>query len=319
MHLEYLLWIAVSCGVLVKSADLLVKSLTEIAEYFKLTEFAIGFIVVALATSVPELFVGITSALDGNPSLSLGNVIGSNILDLTLVIGIASLLARGIKVDSPTIRTDTIYTFLITLLPLILMADKELSRMDGCLLLVVFGFYMINVLRQEHRFRERLDTVTHKEFVHSLVLMVVSLIFLFFSAQYVVKYSMLLAEDMNVPPILIGLLLISLGTSLPELTFETRAVMTKHGQMGLGDLLGSVVANTTLVLGVTSIIYPIQADFMLFMTSAAFMVVVGFIFMTFVESEKYISWQEGLALLFLYILFVVVEMNIRLLEVTPKV
>ncbi|MFH1788501.1 MAG: sodium:calcium antiporter [Candidatus Altiarchaeota archaeon] len=316
MHVIYLLWIAVSCAVLVKSADILVRSLVKIAEYFKLTEFAIGFIVVAVATSIPELFVGITSALDGKPSLSLGNIIGANILDMTIVIGVATLLARGIKVDSPSIRTDTIYTFLISLTPIILMADGELSRLDGCLLLVVFGFYMLNVFRQEHRFRERLNGVSHKEFVHSISIMIVALVILFISASYVVKYASLIAVDLSVPPILVGLLIISLGTTLPELTFETRAVMRKHGYMALGDLLGSVVVNTTLVLGVVSLIHPIQADYILFMTSAAFMVVAGFIFMTFVESERYVSWQEGLALIMLYVLFVVVEMNIRMLEVT---
>lgn len=319
MELMHLLWIAVSCGVLVKSADYLVRSLTKIAEYFKLTEFAIGFIVVAFATSIPELFVGITAALDGTPSLSLGNVIGANILDLTIVIGVAALLSRGIKVESPSIRTDTAYTFLITLLPLILMADRELSRLDGCLLLVVFGFYMINIFRQEHRFRELLGSVSRKEFVHSLAVMVFALLFIFASARYVVKYASLIAEDLSIPPILVGLIIISLGTTLPELTFESRAVMRKHGYMALGDLLGSVVINTTLVLGVVALIHPVQADYTLFITSAAFMVVVGFIFMTFVESEKYISWQEGVALILLYVLFVVVETNIRLLEVTQGI
>ncbi len=310
---------ALSCAVLVKSADLLVKGLVKIAEYFRMTEFGIGFIVVALATSVPELFVGITSALEGKPSIALGNVIGANILDLTIVIGIAALLSRGIKVESPSIRMDTLYTFFITLLPLILMADKEISRMDGCILLIVFAFYMLNLFRQESRFRERLDSVSHRVFVRNLFVVLFALVLLFFSAKYVVKYASLVAEDLNIPPILVGLVLISLGTTLPELTFESRAVMRKHGYMALGDLLGSVAVNTTLVLGVTALISPIHADFLLFTTSAVFLVVVGFIFMTFVESEKFISWQEGVALILLYVLFLVVEMNIRILEVSQAV
>lgn len=316
MHLIYLLWIALSCAVLVKSADILVKSLVKVAEYFKLTEFAIGFIVVAFATSIPELFVGITSAFEGQPSISLGNVIGANILDMTIVIGVASLLSRGIKVESPSIRTDTLYTFFITLLPLILMADRSLSRLDGCMLLLVFVFYILNLLRQETRFRERLDGVSHKDFIHNLMITLIALLFLFASARYVVKYASLIAQELDVPPILVGLILISLGTTLPELTFESRAVMRKHGYMALGDLLGSIAVNTTFVLGVVALIHPIEADFTLFLTSAVFMVVVGFIFMTFVESEKYISWQEGVALILLYVLFLVVEMNIRLLEIT---
>jgi len=117
-----------------------------------------------------------------------------------------------------------------------------------------------------------------------------------------------------VPSILIGLFMISIGTTLPELTFESRAVLSKHRYMALGDLIGSVVVNSTLVLGVTSIIQPIVADFLLFLSSASFMIVISFLFMTFVESEKKITIQEGLALILLYTLFIVVIFNMHVIE-----
>jgi len=312
-----LLWLLASCVLIVLSANLLVRGLTKVAQYVRLNEFVIGFLVVGFATSVPELFVGVSSALNGTPALSLGNIIGANILDMTFVVGVAAILGRGIKVESKSIRTDTVYTFIILLLPILLMADRTLSRTDGCILILVFAIYLINLLRQEHRFHEKLAQVSKAEFTRNLILCALAMILLLFSSHYVVKYGILVADEFNVPPILVGLVIISFGTSLPELTFESRSVMMKHGSMALGDLLGSVAANTTLILGIVAIIHPIQADFMLFITSASFMVVVGFIFMTFVESEKLISWQEGIALIFLYILFIIVEMNVRLIEVAP--
>ena len=122
-----------------------------------------------------------------------------------------------------------------------------------------------------------------------------------------------------IPSILIGLFMVSIGTTLPELTFEVKAVLAKHRYMALGDLLGSVVANSTLVLGVTALIHPITADFLLFITSASFMVVVAFLFMTFVESEKKITLQEGIALIMLYVLFIIVMFNMRIIETTGLV
>jgi len=300
-----------SCIALVISAELLVKALTKIAFYLRLTEFAVGFMVVALATSIPELFIGITSALKGTPELSLGNVIGANIMDLTLIIGIVALIRKGITIETKTVRTDTLYMFVITLLPLILMLDMEISKFDGFILLAAFFLYAARILRQERRFKDIINNVPRKTFLISITIAVASLVTLLISANFVSQSATTLAAQFMLPPIIIGLFIISIGTTLPELTFETTAVLSKHRYMAFGDLLGSVVANSTLVLGVTAIIHPISANFLLFITSATFMVVFSFLFMTFVESEKKITVHEGIALIMVYILFVVVMFNMQ--------
>ncbi len=315
MLTELLLFIG-ACAVLVISAELLVRSLTKVAFYLKLSEFVIGFMVVALATSIPELFVGITSALGGNPALSLGNVIGANIIDLTLVIGIVTILRRGIKVERKAVRTDTMYMFIIVVLPLVLMLDHQISRFDGIILLVTFFLYVLRLFKQERRFRETIDHVSKSEFAKNVMLACVSIVLLLASADFLVEYASSLAIELSVPPILIGLFLISFGTTLPELAFESKAVLARHRFMALGDLVGSVVANTTLVLGIAALIHPIEANFLLFLTSSFFMIVVAFLFTTFVNAEKHILWEEGVALIFLYILFVIIELNIRMIEIS---
>src|SRR3990167_2440695 len=131
----------VASAFLVYSSNIFVRSVSSIAKYLKLSNFIIAFIIVAFSNSLPELFVGIISAIEKTPVISLGNVIGSNIADLTLVIGIAILVGRGIKIKSKTIKRDTWFLLGFTLLPLILMLDKELSRIDGVVLLVAFGIY----------------------------------------------------------------------------------------------------------------------------------------------------------------------------------
>ncbi|OYT39748.1 MAG: hypothetical protein B6U86_04970 [Candidatus Altiarchaeales archaeon ex4484_43] len=270
MFLTDLILFVLTCIVLVKSAETLVGSLSRIASYFKVTEFVVGFMIMAFATSIPELFTGISSAMESTvespkTSLAIGNVIGANIIDLTLVIGIAAILRRNIKVETKAVRTDAV----------------------------------------------------QGEFHKNLILFVISISLLFISAHFLIEYAHALALELGVPDILIGLLMISLGTTLPELTFETKAVLSEHQYMALGDLIGSVIANSTLVLGLTAIIFPIQTtDFVLFMTSAFFMLTIAFLFITFIEAEKHITWQEGIALIFLYILYMIVVLTIRSLETT---
>ncbi len=315
MLLENLGFLLFGCIILIISSEYLVKSLTKIAVCLNVNEFTIGFIIVALATSLPELIIGVTSAVDGIPSLSLGNVIGANIIDLTLIVGIIAILRRGIRIETKTVKTDSVYMFLIALLPLVLFLDGELTRYDGLILLGSFSMYLWRLFNQERRFRDRLLYEDKRELYVGLSMAILCFCLLYVSANIVVNAAMAIAENyLMVPPILIGLFMLSFGTTLPELTFETRAIFMKHQYIALGDLIGSVILNSSLVLGVVSMIHPISADPLIFMTSAFFLVVVAFLFMTFVEAEGHILWQEGVALILLYVLFLIFELNLRFFE-----
>ncbi|MBS1267200.1 MAG: Sodium/calcium exchanger MaX1 [Candidatus Woesearchaeota archaeon] len=308
LHLVLLL---ISCFVLVKSSSLLVRALSKISAFVGLNEFAIGFIIMAISTSLPELFVGITSGIENNSALALGNVIGSNILDLTIVIGIVTLLARGIKIKSKLIKKDIFYMLGMVILPILLMIDEKLGRIDGVILLGVFGLYIWQMLKQERRFSKKMNEVKKIEAVRWLVVAVISIIVLMISADFVVEFGTKISIELFLPPILVGIFIVSFGTSLPELIFESKAVLEKHEELAIGDLIGSVISNSTLVLGVTALISPIKANFILFFSGALFMVLISFIFMTFAESEKGISWKEGISLILLYVFFVIIEAYIK--------
>lgn len=309
---DFLLFAGASI-VLAASAFLLVKSLTRIAAFLHLNEFVAAFIIIAFSTSLPELFVGITSALDGNPALSLGNVIGSNIVDLTLVLGIAVVLAKGIPVKKKSIQKDTIWMLGIAALPLLLMIiGHSLSRTDGALLVAVFLLYSWKLITQRKQFHAKMkDGLSRWSSIGYTLLFVASLVLLFFSADSVVASGAQVAEDLQLPRILIGLFLIALATSLPELAFEVTSVRTKHPDFALGDSIGSVVANSTAVLGVTALIHPITTNFLFFLTSALFMLLVCFLFIIFVHTENKIDWREGVAMIALYLFFVVMELTIQ--------
>lgn len=302
----FLIW----CLFLVASGGYLVKLLVRIASYLRLSEFVVAFIIMAFSTSIPELFVGISSAIGGNPSLSLGNVIGSNIADLTLVIGIAALLRKGIKIKNPFIKKDSLFMFLIALAPIALMAfDQTLSRIDGFILISIFIIYMRHLIKERRELKEKFrgNDKGHFAFATNIIFFVISLGILFLSAHFVVRYATQFAIELSLPLILIGLFLVAIGTSLPELVFETRAVLSKKNDLAVGDAMGSVVCNSALVLGITAIISPITDCFLLFLTSAIFMVIVTFLFMIFIRSKKGLSITESATLIILYILFILFE------------
>ena len=308
MILIPLILFLISCLVLVVSGGFLVRLIVKIASYLRLSEFIAAFVIMAFSTSIPELFVGISSAISGNPALALGTVIGSNIADLTLVIGIAALLGRGIKSKNPLIKKNSLFMFLIALVPIaLIMFDQTLSRIDGIILASIFIIYMWHLVKERKEVKEQFIENNRKHIALNIFFFILCLGILFLSAHFVVKYATQLAIELLLPVMVIGLFLVAIGTSLPELIFETRAVLAKKGDLAVGDAMGSVVCNSTLVLGVTAMISPITNSFFIFLTSAIFMAIVTFLFMIFIRSKKGLSITKSSILIIFYILFILFE------------
>ena len=308
-----LIFFLISIVLLVIAGSLLVRSASNISRFLRMPEFIVGFVLMAIATSIPELFVGITSALNKNPALALGTVIGSNIANLTLVAGISILLVRKVKIQTKESKIDSLVMVGISILPLILMIiGRQLSRLDGIILLAVFILYFNHVLKRRKAYTKEFEDhrIARKAVIFYSFLFIFSIALLFFSADWTVKFGSGLAFDLNFPPILIGLFLIALGTSLPELVFGAKSMLTGHSEMSVGNLIGSNIANVSLVLGITALIHPIQADFILFLTSAIYMVVVSLIFTAFVESKRFTT-IAGISLVFMYVFFLLIEFYIQ--------
>lgn len=306
----------VSSLILVVSGGYLVKLILKIASFLKLSEFVVAFVIMAFSTSIPELFIGISSAMEGNPALSLGNVIGSNIADVSIIIGIAALVKKGVRTKNPFIKKDSLFMFLIAAIPIILMLfDKTLSRTDGIILIIVFVLYVGHLFRERRLLEKKTDKKSinnndnnnNQPIIITVILFTICLSILFLSSHFVVEYASQLALDLFLPPILIGLFLLALGTSLPELIFEMRAVLAGKGDLALGDAMGSVVCNSTLVLGITAIISPITNGFLLFVTSAIFMIFILFLFMALIKSKRGLSISGAVVLILMYIFFILFE------------
>ncbi len=325
MFLFNLALFTVACIVLVKCNNVLISALSKIAYFFRLTEFTVGFIIVSLATSIPDLFVGIMSALYGIPELSVGNVIGSAIVKLTLIAGITIILAKSIRLDSSIIKKDILYMLVISIIPVILILDQKifkkiglftgsvegLSRFDGVILLLVFFIYVFKIISQESKSTGHISIHSRKEGIKQVFLFLASAVVLLLSANFVVEFAKLLAIDMNLSTLLFGLFIVSLGTSLPELSFGAKAALSGHKGMAIGNIVGSVIANFTLTLGITAIISPITINSLVYFTGTLFMIFSAFIFFTFASSGNKLTWREGMTLIMLYVLFIVIQNFIR--------
>ncbi len=313
MLIENLAFFALASLALILSAHWSVKSLSVITRFLRTQEFTTGFLIMAVATSTPELFVGIAAALEKNTALALGTVIGSNIIDVTLVAGIGILLSRGYLIKTKEIKKDAFFMAAFALVPLVLMfIGQQVSRLDGVILIALFSGYALRIIRRGKRHSKKYENhIGRVQIVAYTILLILSVVVMFFSADYVVYYGSGLSLDLALPPILIGLFLIAFATSLPELVFETTAILKGHSDMALGDLVGSVIANSSLVLGATALLHPISANFFLALSSGIFMFIVCFIFATFVATGNKLTWREGISLILLYVFFVILEFFIK--------
>ena len=303
------LYLLLSLALLVFSGHILVRSLSHISNFLRISQFSAAFIFMAFSTSIPELFVGISSAMQGIPEISLGNVIGSNIANITLVAGLGSLIAGGMPLESKTLKRDSLYMLLASIIPMILMTvGGVLSRIDGILLIFVYiGYNWILVKEGRHFSKNLVNRESKLEVVVAPAMFVIALVILFISSIWAVHWAGIVASGLGISNLVVGLVLIALGTSLPELSFTISSLLHKKGELSLGNLIGSVIANSTLILGVTSIITPIKGMSLILLLSTGFMIFSLFLFSTFVERADKFTRKEGLSLLLLYILFVVVQ------------
>lgn len=307
--------------VLIKSADISIIALRRIAKRTHTGVFAISAFILALGTSFPELFVGITSALEGESELALGVVMGSNIANISLVAGTAALIAGSVVVRGDYLRRDVSIALFAGVMPLILLIDGSLNRVDGLILLAVYVAYASSFFRErykdiaeEHK-KENFATRFFREFTHmdgditkEYGRLFIGIALLLLSADVIVKASQSLGGMLGINVFVVGLVLIAVGTSLPELAFSVRSLEDRHPSMFFGNLLGSVIANSTLVIGLVCLISPIAIDsYSQYLIAGLTFVVVAVLFWTFIRSKHRLDRWEAFALVFVYVVFVVAE------------
>ena len=310
----YILVFLFCAVVLSRSATYLVKTLTKIGQYHRLGDFAISFILMSLVTTLPEFVVALISAGGEVPELSISVILGANIATITLGVGFAAIYAKKIRVKSLIKKKDILYMVGICLVFTLLLMDGTLTRWDALILLMIYSYYIYRLLLQEKRFTSDLVEISRYEYITSIGKFIASFIILILSAQYLVWSVEHISDILSLPITLIGLIVVALGTALPELMFELTAVRENHQDMVLGNIIGSVVTNSAMIMGVVGFLFPMDnLDLELINSSLLIMVIVAVMLLYFVRNDGKITRREGIIMVVAYILFVGASSLVKIL------
>ena len=261
-----LLLVIVGAAMVVYGADRLTDGASALARRMNVSEMVIGLTIVAFGTSMPEFVVSLMSAAKGNADIAVGNVVGSNIFNTLLIVGLSALVCP-IMVKPVSIRRDVPFAVFATMLLLVLMRNAELSTLDGMLLIAVFIVFMIVTVRgarveksvtvvddDEH------ETNQHAPAWKSVVWLVAGLALLIWGSDIFVDAATGIARRLSISDGVIGLTIVALGTSLPELATSVVAAKKGSADMAIGNVLGSNVFNILWILGFTSIVCPMSIE-----------------------------------------------------------
>ncbi len=262
MILEYL-GILSGLLLLVVGADRFVKGAANIARGLGMPPLLIGLTIVSIATSTPEILVGSVAALDGKIEIAIGNAIGSNIANIGLVLGL-SVLIMPVQIASKTLRQGYLLMFLSAIVAILLMLDHELSRLDSTILLITLAGFIYWIVRIAKRtpvtdpltgeFEQELAQILPLR--KSVVFFVMGLILMLAGAELLVRCSVVVARSFGISDLVIGLTIIAVGTSLPELAASVMSVIKKEMDIAVGNVIGSNMFNMLAVIGVPVLIHP---------------------------------------------------------------
>ncbi len=300
--------------ILIKGADWLVEGASSIAKRMHLSELLIGFTVVAFGTSMPEMVVNIISNIDGYNDVVFGNIIGSNIFNTLAILGISGII-YPISIQRNTIWKEIPFSFAITLVLFFLLNDgmffgsdaNVASRWDGLILILLFSaflYYLFRYLRKDVWAGD--ESIKQMSLVKSLLYIFSGILLLAAGGQLVVNNAVKIAHFFSVSEKLIGLTVISAGTSLPELATSVVAAIKKRADIAVGNVLGSNIFNITLVLGVTALIHPVKYDPVLNLDINVLLggTLLLFVFM-FTLTPKKLDRNEAILLVLLFIAYMV--------------
>lgn len=284
---------------LIKGADLFVDKATIIATKLKIPKIIIGMTIVAIGTSLPELSVSVQSSILGLNDMCVANVIGSNIFNLLMITGTIALLSK-VKINN---FMNVFKTFGVYILLIVLSLDKNLSLLDGIILLGVFIAYMINMIKSESYTEEENEDVVKEHILKTIVLGLIGLAGIAYGGNLVIESARDIALSLGMSENLVGLTVVALGTSLPE--YVTSIVACKKDEMdiAIGNILGSNIFNILLVLGLASLLAPISVSTVT-LIDALFMFITMILFIIFTFKKRAANKFAGIMFIMTYVAYI---------------
>jgi cation:H+ antiporter len=303
---------------LAKASDLTITHSINVATVTGLGKTTVGFILVAFSTSLPELFVAIFSVLDPDSvGVSIGNVLGSNIVNICLILGVCFLLISVKYPEKSRVlpkmakeELGSLYfgLFIASIVPLALIYIGYASRFVGVLLLVIFVYYMFQLSKARTPTEQSLSKTEKSKLGKYVTLTILGAVVVVICAYFIVESSTFLAGSVGIPPLVIGATVVAFGTSVPELSTSIGAVKKGHLELALGNIIGSCFMNITLILGITLVASSLTINMSAFSNVALFSLITNLLLWYFLSNER-VGRREGMVMLFLYALFIAISLG----------
>ncbi len=296
---------------LVKGADIFVSGSSAIARYFNIPAFIIGLTVVAFGTSMPEAAISVTAALKGANGIAVGNALGSNLFNLLVVLG-AFALIRACPVSRETLRFEYPLSIIAVMLLLVMsggfgMGSSSISRIDGIILLALFVIFMIVTVKKAKKTNDPAGAdepagESSMSLVRALIYSLAGIAGIIFGGDLVVDSAVTIARDFGIDEILIGLTIVALGTSLPELVISVVAALKGETDIAVGNVIGSNIFNLLLVLGLSATIHPIGIT-ILSIYDMIILIAVSLIVLIPLIKNKKLTRGWGVIMLIIYVAY----------------
>ncbi|WP_010194056.1 calcium/sodium antiporter [Bacillus sp. m3-13] len=303
----------VGFALLIKGADYFVEGSSKIAQTLRVSPMLIGLTIVAFGTSAPEASVSFIAAFEGNSDVAIGNVVGSNIFNVTFILGVTALVFP-LAVQNDTIRKEIPFALLGAVSLLILISDVQLqysefnliTRTEGILLLLFFAVFLYYVFEMARNSRGKTENenpnVVEPSWMKNIVFTIGGLAGIVFGGYLVVENSIQIALSLGMSETLVGLTIVAVGTSLPELVTSVTAALKKQTEIALGNIVGSNIFNIFFILGASASIHPLAVDPKIFL-DMWLMIFVTLLLLIISRTHHKISRIEGTILAIIYIVY----------------
>lgn len=245
---------------LLKSSDIFVEGAAQTAKYFGMSQFLIGVLIVGFGTSAPEMIVSATAALSNSPELALGNAYGSNIANIALILGVTAIISP-IMIDKKVLFKEAPKLIIAIIISFALIYDNEISKIDASILLSIFAIFLLRMILLSKKDNENNNKETNEKIniKKALVMVILGVTILILSSKLLVWGAVGIAKFFNVSDLVIGLTVVAIGTSLPELASSVAAAKKGNNDLAIGNVIGSNLFNTYVVVGIAGVIAPIHA------------------------------------------------------------
>lgn len=280
----------------------LVTGASEIALSMAIRPAVVGLTVVAFATSAPELVVSVVAAASGASGVSVGNILGSNVINIALVLGLSALI-KPVTVNSKIVARELPYTVGATILFWVLCMDGNINRIDGFILITVLAVFLVYSILTAKDGNTQKNSQSRKTFMLNVFLIVIGLISIALGADWVVDSAVFIARSFHFSELFIGISIVAIGTSLPELATSVVAAVKKQSDISVGNIVGSNLFNICLVMGVVGLINPIQISRKLNWFEFPAMVFITLVLYAFALMSRKITRTYGLIFIICFFIY----------------